>query len=389
MIMQYSVMEYFALACLLCALIPCLLFLWNITLYRKLPQQMAAPLGSDLRLSVLIPARNEEKNIEASLRSILSNDYNGFEVIVMNDHSSDNTAAIVERLALSHPNLRLVDAPPLPAGWCGKQHACYQLAKLAKGDLIAFLDADVRLSSDALVRMVGFMDNNKAALASGVPRQVLGSFADKLLIPQIHFVLLGFLPLWAMRRFKMASMSGGCGQLFVAQKLAYDSCGGHALLPESLHDGLKLPRAFREAGYPTDLFDATDIASCKMYSSNEETLLGLGKNAHEGLGAKGTIIPMTVLLVLGQVVPLVLLILSIFDGSTLTWQINAAVIASYLPRIIAVDRFKQPVSFALLHPISILGLLAIQWMAFIRHRSGKPSSWKGRTYIDVKPAQGH
>ena len=155
--MEHSVMEYFALACLLCALIPCLLFLWNITLYRKLPQQMAAPLGSDLRLSVLIPARNEEKNIEASLKSILSTDYNGFEVIVMNDHSTDNTAAIVERLALSHPNLRLVDAPPLPAGWCGKQHACYQLAKLAKGDLIAFLDADVRLSSDALVRMVGFM----------------------------------------------------------------------------------------------------------------------------------------------------------------------------------------------------------------------------------------
>jgi hypothetical protein len=381
-------MDYFVLACLVFAMVPCLLFLWNITLYRKLPQQMAAPLGSQLRLSVLIPARNEEKNIETSLKSILANDYNGFEVIVMNDHSMDDTAEIVERLVLSHPNLRLVDAPPLPAGWCGKQHACYQLAKLAKGDLIAFLDADVRLSSDALVRMVGFMDNNKAGLASGVPRQVLGSFADKLLIPQIHFVLLAFLPLGAMRKFRMPSMSGGCGQLFVAQKLAYDTCGGHANLPESLHDGLKLPRAFREAGYPTDLFDATDIASCRMYSSNEETMLGLGKNAHEGLGAKGTIIPMTGMLLLGQVVPVLLLLVSLLSGKMPALETFIAVVASYIPRIVATERFKQPLSFALLHPISIVGLLAIQWKAFYRNLLGKPSSWKGRTYLDIKPTQG-
>ncbi len=381
--------EYFTVACLIFAVIPCAMFLWNIGVYRRLPKaRHEAASDNSLRISVLIPARNEEKNIEAALRSILANDYSGYEVIVMNDHSTDHTASIVERLATMHPNLRLVEAPLLPHGWCGKQHACFQLAKLAKGDLIAFLDADVRLSSDAIGRMVGFMDHNKAALASGVPRQSFGSFADRLLIPQIHFVLLGFLPIWAMRRFKMPSMSGGCGQLFIAQRLAYDVCGGHSKLPESLHDGLKLPRAFRDAGFPTDLFDATDIASCRMYTSNSETVLGLGKNAHEGLGAKGTIVPMTGMLLLGQVAPTILLMLDMVSGSAISWSVMAAVIAAYLPRMIAVKRFKQPLVSALLHPISIVGLLSIQWMAFFRHRSGKPSSWKGRTYADVNPAGG-
>jgi len=380
--------EYFKLACFIFAVIPCGMFLWNVALYRRLPMVRSQATDHSLRLSVLIPARNEGKNIEAALRSILGNDHIGFEVIVMNDHSTDDTAAIVRRLAETHPDLRLVDAPPLPSGWCGKQHACYQLAKLAKGDLLVFLDADVRLSSDALGRMVSFMDTNKAALASGVPRQIFSSVADRLLIPQIHFVLLGFLPIWAMRRFKMPSMSGGCGQLFIAQKLAYDACGGHSKLPASLHDGLKLPRAFRDAGFPTDLFDATDIASCRMYSSNEETLRGLGKNAHEGLGAKGTIIPMTVMLLLSQVAPFILLVLGIVNGSAISWLVMAATTAAYLPRMIAVNHFKQPLVSALLHPISIVGLLSIQWMAFLRHRSGKPSSWKGRTYADVTPVGG-
>jgi hypothetical protein len=382
-------LEVVSLLCLICAGIPCAMFLWNITLYRRLPTAGKQSTDNAIRLSVLIPARNEEKNIEASLRSILNNDLRGYEVIVMNDHSTDDTAAIVTRLAVDHPQLRLVDAPPLPSGWCGKQHACYQLAQLAKGELLIFLDADVRLSPDALSRMTAFMDSNKAALASGVPHQVFTNIADRLLLPLIHFVLLGFLPVWAMRRLKMASMSGGCGQLFIVQRLAYEACGGHSMLRGSLHDGLKLPRVFRNAGFSTDLFDATDIASCRMYSSSEETIRGLGKNAHEGLGAQGTIIPMTILLLLGQVVPLALLLGSGSVVTSISWSISAAIALSYLPRFIAVARFEQPLLSALVHPVSILGLLAIQWKAFFRHRSGVPSDWKGRSYGDLHASAGN
>src|SRR4051812_12556245 len=170
-------LEVLTYICLIASGIPLLMFAWNIALYRRLPEgkQVLEQSEHAPRISVLIPARNEAKNIEASLLSVLSSQFSGFELIVMDDHSTDDTAVIVGKLAATHPNLRLVQAPPLPVSWCGKQHACFQLAKLSKGDKLLFLDADVRLSPNALERLVAFMDNNKAALASGVPRQTFSS----------------------------------------------------------------------------------------------------------------------------------------------------------------------------------------------------------------------
>ena len=153
----------------------------------------------------------------------------------------------------------------MPAGWCGKQHACHVLAQRARHPLLVFIDADVRLAPDALARMAGFMEHSDVALASGVPFQELGTFSERLLIPLIHFILLGFLPMHLMRRTRLPALSAGCGQLFIARRDGYEQCGGHARLRDSLHDGIKLPRIFRRAGFATALFDATDLASCRMY----------------------------------------------------------------------------------------------------------------------------
>ena len=204
-----------------------------------------------------------------------------------------------------------------------------------------FIDADVRLCADALARMAASCGSPEAALASGVPRQELGTFSERLLIPLIHFILLGFLPMHAMRRTRWPSMSAGCGQLFIARRDAYEQCGGHAMLRDSLHDGLKLPRVFRRAGFRTDLFDATDLATCRMYHTNGETWRGLGKNATEGLAAPGTIVPMTALLLGGQVLPFVLLAFApMLSASAVVSSAIAATLA-YLPRLIGRDAFDN------------------------------------------------
>jgi len=372
------------LIALVLAAIPCGLFLLNLGAYRPLPN---GKCEAGDRISVLIPARNEEQNISATLEAALTNQGCDFEVIVLDDHSTDRTATIVSEFAGRDPRVRLESAPPLPAGWCGKQHACHVLAKLARSPWLVFIDADVRLAPDALSRMVRFMQGSNAALASGVPRQELGTFSERLLIPLIHFILLGFLPMHAMRRTCWSSMSAGCGQLFIARRNAYEKCGGHAMLRESLHDGLKLPRVFRQAGLATDLFDATDLATCRMYRTNSDTWRGLGKNATEGLAAPGTILPMTALLFSGQVLPFILLVLasklSAF-GITLT-AIAAA--TAYLPRLIAAQLFRQPFSGALLHPLGMVAVLAIQWHALISQFAGKPSVWKGRSYTVAEPVK--
>jgi len=389
-----------ALIALVLAAIPCGLFLLNLSVYRHLPRssrrEEALRITSKFHsepshvgchgISVLIPARNEEKNIHSTLEAVLANRGEDFEVIVLDDHSTDGTRSIVSKHAAGDPRVRLESAPPLPVGWCGKQHACHVLARLARHPLLVFIDADVRLAPDALARMGGFMSHTDIALASGVPRQELGTFSERLLLPLIHFVLLGFLPMHAMRRTLCPSMSAGCGQLVIARRAAYEKCGGHAMLRDSLHDGIKLPRVFRQARFRTDLFDATDLATCRMYYTNAETWRGLGKNATEGLAAPGTIVPITALLFGGQVLPLVL---CAFAPLLSTFGLVLAVLATGLalfPRLVAAALFRQPLGSVLLHPLGVLALLAIQWHALGRHCLGRPADWKGRSYGPVAAA---
>jgi Glycosyl transferase family 2 len=386
-------LEALSFIALVCAAIPAGLFLTNLLVYRPLRrsrrceeadrQAARNPPSSNVggyEISVLIPARNEEQNIRAMVESVLANGGVEFEVVVLDDHSTDRTAEIVSDFARRDPRVRLESAPPLPSGWCGKQHACHVLAGRAHHPLLVFMDADVRLAPDALARMAAYTKTSGIDLASGVPHQELGTFSERLLIPQIHFILLGYLPMPFMRWTQRPEFSAGCGQLFIARRDAYEAMGGHAMIRQTLHDGVKLPRAFRRAGYRTDLFDATDLASCRMYHTNGETWRGLGKNATEGLAAPGTILPMTALLLGGQVLPFVL---TLFATSLSTTGLVAALLAcalAYAPRLLAVKLFRQPLGSALLHPLGVVMLLSVQWIALVRQFAGKPAVWKGRSY---------
>ncbi len=372
--------EITAIISLALAAIPAALTLLNLRVYRP-PPPFRLDGGTPPPVSVLIPARDEAANIGAAVAAVLANDGLEFELVVLDDHSTDNTAEIVRQIAASDPRVRLEHAPPLPAGWCGKQHACHLLAGHAAHPLLVFVDADVRLAPDALARMAAFMARPGApALASGFPLQRLGTFWERLLLPLIHFVLLGFLPMHPMRWTRRAGFSAGCGQLFIARRDAYRETGGHAMIRASLHDGVKLPRLFRRHGHPTDLFDATGLATCRMYHCGAEVLAGLGKNAVEGLAAPGTILPMTVLLTGGQILPFLLLAGGAWLPGTVFPVALTACALAWLPRAIAVGKFAHPVSSALLHPFGVAVLLAIQWLALVRRFTGRPSQWKSRSY---------
>ena len=290
-------------AALALALPPALIYLRNVYLYRPPP----LPVGPLPPVSVLIPARNEARSIGPAVEAALASAGVELEVVVLDDHSEDGTADIVRAIGKRDGRVRVESAPPLPADWCGKQHACHVLAGLAAHPALVFVDADVRLAPDGLARCVAFLERSGADLVSGVPRQETGTFLERLLIPLIHFLLLGFLPLWLMRRSRRAGYAAGCGQLFAARRDAYQKAGGHAAIRASLHDGLTLPRAFRRAGLATDLFDATPVAACRMYRSAREVWFGLAKNAREGLAAPRLLVPSTLLLLGGQVLPFVLL----------------------------------------------------------------------------------
>jgi Glycosyl transferase family 2 len=355
-----------------------------LVFWRNLGRFVSPPPAGRTRpaLSLLIPARDEEGSIGGAVEAALASEGVDLEVVVLDDQSEDRTADIVREIAARDPRVRLETAPPLPGGWCGKQHACAVLARHARHPLLAFLDADVRLAPDGLARAAAFLEESGADLVSGFPRQETVTFLERLLLPLIHFVLLGFLPMGRMRRIRHPAYGAGCGQFFLARREAYEKSGGHGTIRASLHDGIMLPRAFRRAGLATDIFDATDTATCRMYRSAAEVWRGLGKNATEGLASPGKIVFFTILFLLGQVLPPVLLLLSLAGAVPSPVLIPAAVgtLAAWLPRLAAVRRFRQPLDGALLHPLAIVIFLAIQWTALGRKVLGLPAGWKGRTY---------
>lgn len=349
---------------LVCAALPAFLFLRNLRLFQP-------PAGSDAStpVSILIPARNEESNIAGAIAAALTNE--NAEVLVLDDNSTDRTFSIAAEFADREPRVRVIAGEELPPGWLGKNFACAQLAAAATHPLLLFVDADVRLARRAAAALAHALRASGAQLISGVPRQEVRTFSEQLLIPLIHFLLLGFLPFKRMRRSAHPAYATGCGQLMMVERGVYEKCGGHSAIRQSVHDGLTLPKSFRRAGVRTDLIDVTALAICRMYRRNAEVWRGLGKNTHEGLGAPRRIVPITILLLCGQVLPFALL-------ATGMWQAFAAAGLALLPRFIALRRFDQPLFGAMLHPFAIVALLAIQWAGLFRFLRGNPSAWKGR-----------
>jgi glycosyltransferase involved in cell wall biosynthesis len=386
-----------AICCLLCALIPAAVFCVNLRLYIEPPPVLAAGLPA---VSILIPARNEAAAIGTAVANALSTRGVDFEVVIMDDGSTDGTAGLVLALAAQDQRVRLERAPELPRGWNGKQHACWALAHAARNPVLCFVDADVTLGPEVVARMAQFLGDN--GLVSGFPQQVTGTFLEWMLLPLIHFVLLGFLPIRQMRKGADPAFAAGCGQFLMVRRDAYFACGGHSRIRQTMHDGLLLPRLFRAAGFRTDLADITNLASCRMYTSAAQVWSGLAKNATEGLAAPARIGPITLALLLGQVLPfailastlLLLMLLNLYErvmgvgvfgtssvkGLIVLGSFMLALIAAWLPRILASRRFKQDWRSALLHPLGILLLIAVQWYALARKLRGGAVSWRGRAY---------
>ena len=371
-------LEILAYATLALALLPAVVTAVNLAFFRAPPPGRLAPPP---KVSLLIPARDEEANIGDALRAALASKGVELEVVVLDDGSTDRTAAIVAACTQEDARLRLVAAPPLPRGWCGKQHACHVLAGLARHPLLVFIDADVRLAPDALARIAGLLQRRDLALASGFPHEETGTPAEALIVPLIHVLLLGYLPIWLARRIQHPAFGAACGQLIAVHRDAYQRVGGHAAIKSSRHDGLMLPRAFRRAGYATDLFDATDLACCRMYRSGPEVWQGFAKNATEGM-AKPLALPVwTVLLGGGHVLPFIVLLVALAAGS---WPaVAASALAGacvYATRVALAVRFRQNWLGALLHPLGMALLLILQWSALVAALRGRPALWRGRAY---------
>ncbi len=346
----------------------------NLRLYRP-PPPAAGPRP---RVSVLVPARDEEANVGPLLDSLLGSQGVEMEVVVLDDGSSDRTAEIVRAIAARDPRVRLIEGAPLPPGWVGKQHACWQLSLAAREPTLVFVDADVRVKPDAFARLAHYVEARGLGLASGFPRQVTVTLGEKVAIPQIMVVLLGYLPLLGSRRRPTdRRFAAACGQLLAVTRAAYDASGGHAGIRGTIHDGIRLARAVREAGFGTDLCDLSPLASCRMYSDWASLWAGFSKNAREGMATPRALPVWTLLLGGGHILPF--LLLPIASGAAL-WLAALAVALVWGAAGAIAWRTRASWISVLLHPVGVAVTLLIQWNALLAGPRRRPAVWRGRSY---------
>jgi chlorobactene glucosyltransferase len=230
------------------------------------------------RLSVLVPARNEGQNIEMCVTSLLAQDYPDFEVIVLDDHSTDATRSILSRLQRLDPALRVLDGAPLPAGWPGKHWACHQLAAASEGELLLFTDADTRHAPDVLRDSVSAMLAERADLVTAFPREQVPTWGERLVIPFISFGIFSFLPVALVYRLRWANLSVSIGQFMLFRRAALESIGGYAAVRESVTDDVALGRLIIANGLEWRLLDATRHVTCRMYRGFWDAVEGFTKN---------------------------------------------------------------------------------------------------------------
>ncbi|MEO1615946.1 MAG: glycosyltransferase family 2 protein [Planctomycetota bacterium] len=370
-----------AIIALLLSVFPAVMFLVNLPLFCA---DLSTPFRSEEmpapKVSVLIPARDEEKSIGHCIRSALGCEHIDAEVVVMDDASEDRTAEIVAEIAETDKRVRLISGKPLPEGWNGKQHACKQLADAAAHEWLVFIDADVRLRPTSLASLIRYQNDHQVGLLSAFPNQITGTWFETWLIPMMHFILLCYLPFSRMRSDGSPSLAAGCGQLFLSRREDYIKAGTHEAIRQSRHDGVKLPRAYRENGLTTDVVDGTRLASCRMYTNTAEVVRGALKNAIEGIANPRVIVIFTVLLFGCSVLPLLATAWAIEQQQILATVLSlGALVVAHVPRFVAAARLKQSWLGACCHIPATLAFLVLQWLALFNHLTGRQIAWRGRT----------
>ena len=354
---------------------------------RMAPETRRTVSETPVRVSVLIPARNEAGVIGESVRRLLCQDYPNYEVVILDDNSTDGTAEIAG--AEAHAGLvRIVRGRPLPDGWSGKNWACHQLAQAARGDILVFTDADVIWTPGALTRLVAEMIHRGSDLQTVWPTQITVTWTERLVVPLMAFVIVGYLPLPAVHHIPWPIFAAAMGQCLAFRREAYEATGGHAALRDEIIEDVVFAKRIKRAGLRLRVADGGGVISCRMYHNWREVRNGFGKNI---LAGHGDSIPFLLLswafhwllwlapwlwLAVGTLIetpawplwPVLLIALGV--------GIRALTAAFSLQRVR--DAVWMPVSTVLM---AIIAAQAIWW----RLRHGGPQ-WRGRT-IPARGAQ--
>jgi chlorobactene glucosyltransferase len=332
-------------------------------------------------VSILIPARNEEMNIKQCVQSVLDQNYESFEVIALDDDSSDTTLQILREIASRNVRLRVIQGGNLPAGWTGKNWACHQLSMAARGDILLFMDADTYMRPTALRATVGALKDNQTGLLSALPAEETITWGEKLIVPIIHWAIFCIMPLVLAFKKWIPSLAVSHGQYMCFTKEAYNRIGGHASVKNRIVEDKAITIQIVKAGIKWRLFDGTTLLNCRMYHTSKEAVEGLIKNLFPFFGYN---IPFFVFVWIWLVIVFWQPILTL---AVLAAGVNVAtkyIYPSYFNLGLSLLiwglfywRFKFPFYLTFVYPITQIVISTIAIFSMFRSLKGK-ATWKGR-----------
>ncbi|HKF44651.1 MAG TPA: glycosyltransferase family 2 protein [Thermoanaerobaculia bacterium] len=336
------------------------------------------------RVSLVVPGRNEEREVGHAVASLLAQDYPDFEVIFVNDRSTDRTSEILAALPDPRGRLRVLDGADPPPGWLGKPHALWQGARLATGDLLLFVDADVHYHPSTVSEAVSALENFGADLLCILPRFEAEGFWENVLMPNVpasFFLGLGFLANWDRPRWLAAG--GGAGNLI--QRRVYNALGGHEALKDSVVDDVRLAFASKRRGFRTRVVRAENRASVRMYRGFREVWDGFTKNtSYIFQGAVGVLLLfLAYLLVFLAVGPFLVLLAALAGAPFHPADIRLAGAATgilILARLVLAASLGDPLWPALTHPFMSAVWAGIIGRSFFYRIVRRRLSWRGRDF---------
>ncbi|MEA2714402.1 MAG: hypothetical protein QOK27_2363 [Gemmatimonadales bacterium] len=337
-------------------------------------------------MSVIVPARNEAATIAIVVRSVLETSYRPFELLVVDDRSSDKTAAIVESLP-PDPRLRLVRGEELPEGWYGKPWACFQGFRHARGDLLLFTDADTRHHPALLGQAVGALEQENAALVTVSPTQQCVTFWERLVMPQIWFLLaLRYHP-QTVNRARRASDVIANGQFILTSRSAYEIAGTHAAVRHEVAEDLALAQTYLAKGLKLHFAFAERLMETRMYQDLAHLIEGWSKNIYLG-GRRSfpdeplrrALVPvMLAVAMLFWLAPPAALIAAAFDPPLALPALAATGLSALFWMLICYG-MKIPAIYGLGYPLG--ALMALYIILRSTWRGGRKVEWRGRVYVD-------
>tara|TARA_B110000116_G_C16794323_1_gene565697 strand:- start:2371 stop:3561 length:1191 start_codon:yes stop_codon:yes gene_type:complete len=376
---------YWYISLIAIALFTVLTGIANFFWLKKLPENKL--LNTKDLISILIPARNEEDIIESTIRSILKQNYQNFELIILNDNSTDQTKNIVEKLSMKNSQINLIDGAKLPQGWLGKNWACHQLSKQSKGKYILFIDADTQIDKNTLSDALSVIKQDNIDLLSLVPNRDTILIADNAMKKIISWFIVCWLPMKLALSLNAPFLSATFGQFMLFKKSSFNNIGGFESIKDNPVDDFQLGRNIKRNKLRWTLYDGAKRISTRTYKTNKDFISGYSKNIFPAVGYSisvfVSIFSILLSFVLFSTIPMILYLIGMEQNAEFIILSITLLILLILSWTIVTIRFNYSIVTPFSFPILISLILLLAARSFTDNMFYS-STWKDRKYKTSK-----